>query len=607
MSAGKKLVEWGGKFIDEISGPAAEAADALDTLRESMASDREEMAALRKAMQSLKGGGDATKAMVKDLRQQLEGKRITLAKNQAEYIKLGGSLKQIKPQAKDLKSAFAELNAGLKQMPGPIGQFYSTITRLIERIPKARAAVVLLGLAMVGVASAVAVASKHLVEHAIAAQNARRNELLLLEAHTRVRNLWGFPPGKSADMQKSLDRIAPTVSIARGELAQLQMQLYQGGLRAKTLDTVLEAAAIKQSALGSAAGSAFAGFATAVHYAGGSVNRMAQDIKNRFGDVVQRQMKSLEVQALKTKEAYDSMFSDVDIEPFLTANKRLNDIFTQNTAAGKALKAMITSWVQPLMNGITSVMVWWRRFVKQIIIGVTEIEIAWLTLRNAGKRAFGWIPDSENVLTRFFKAVSWGRVVVYVLAAAMLKLAITTAIAVWPWLLFAAAVWGAFEIITQVWDLLMEIDWQDVGRNIINGIVEPIIKAEDWVVKQVKDLATAMTGAFKSALGIQSPSKVFAELGLQIPAGVRQGIEQGSPAANAAAAKTVTPPNAPTVAPVDAGNAKPAAPSRGDVSITIQQVTVSAGSGEPKAMATAFRRELESVLQGLAVQIGAGV
>jgi phage-related protein len=67
--------------------------------------------------------------------------------------------------------------------------------------------------------------------------------------------------------------------------------------------------------------------------------------------------------------------------------------------------------------------------------------------------------------------------------------------------------------------------FQDVGHNIIMGIIHGIEHAAGWLADAVKHaLSSALDGA-KSFLGISSPSKVFAdEVGQWIPAGVAQGI-----------------------------------------------------------------------------------
>ena len=64
-----------------------------------------------------------------------------------------------------------------------------------------------------------------------------------------------------------------------------------------------------------------------------------------------------------------------------------------------------------------------------------------------------------------------------------------------------------------------------VGTNIIQGIAEGITKGIRAITTAAKDAANRALNAAKSALGIHSPSKVFAnEVGKWIPAGMAEGI-----------------------------------------------------------------------------------
>jgi hypothetical protein len=98
---------------------------------------------------------------------------------------------------------------------------------------------------------------------------------------------------------------------------------------------------------------------------------------------------------------------------------------------------------------------------------------------------------------------------------------------------------------------------------------------------------------------------VFADLASQIPAGIKVGIDKGAPEAKAAAANVVAPKLSMPAAPAAAPGAAKAA-GRGATSITIQSLTVQAPAGaDPQKFALSLRRELETVLAGLAVEIGA--
>lgn len=68
----------------------------------------------------------------------------------------------------------------------------------------------------------------------------------------------------------------------------------------------------------------------------------------------------------------------------------------------------------------------------------------------------------------------------------------------------------------------------DSGRRLIEGLWNGIQSAAGWLRDKVKGLVDSIVGFFKNPLGIFSPSKVFAELGKEIPAGVALGIAQAT-------------------------------------------------------------------------------
>lgn len=70
----------------------------------------------------------------------------------------------------------------------------------------------------------------------------------------------------------------------------------------------------------------------------------------------------------------------------------------------------------------------------------------------------------------------------------------------------------------------------EVGRNIVHGVWNGISNAAGWFKSQVRSFFSGIVDGAKSALGIHSPSRVFAkEVGKWIPPGVGVGIEDSMP------------------------------------------------------------------------------
>lgn len=70
----------------------------------------------------------------------------------------------------------------------------------------------------------------------------------------------------------------------------------------------------------------------------------------------------------------------------------------------------------------------------------------------------------------------------------------------------------------------------DLGVAIIRGIWEGLSKLGGWLMDRMRELALGALNAVKGVLGISSPSRLFAEVGEEIGAGLVEGIEASTPA-----------------------------------------------------------------------------
>lgn len=124
---------------------------------------------------------------------------------------------------------------------------------------------------------------------------------------------------------------------------------------------------------------------------------------------------------------------------------------------------------------------------------------------------------------------------------------------IWTWLVNAAnkvVEWGinlatkGREAITKMKDAIVTAaatlpsKMMEIGRNIVKGVWDGIQNAKSWFTSQVKSFFSGIVDGVKGALGIASPSKVFAEIGRYMAEGlgvgwddtfgsVKKGIEDG--------------------------------------------------------------------------------
>lgn len=82
------------------------------------------------------------------------------------------------------------------------------------------------------------------------------------------------------------------------------------------------------------------------------------------------------------------------------------------------------------------------------------------------------------------------------------------------------------QIHDSIKNSMKNVDWAELGKNIIRGIINGIKALASEVAGALKDVVNQGLQAAKEALGIASPSRVFRdEVGKWIPAGVAVGIQ----------------------------------------------------------------------------------
>ena len=146
-----------------------------------------------------------------------------------------------------------------------------------------------------------------------------------------------------------------------------------------------------------------------------------------------------------------------------------------------------------------------------------------------------------------------------------------------------------------------------VGRAIVDGLIKPILNGGAEVVRAIVGLVSRGVDAAKAFLGIRSPSRVFAGIGLNTAQGLALGVERGTPsavasvrrmAAGVAVAGVATVGAVGAAAAGGAGGAAGAGAAGGGVQMGPVSIVIN-GAGMD---AEAIGREVERRLQALARQ-----
>lgn len=156
--------------------------------------------------------------------------------------------------------------------------------------------------------------------------------------------------------------------------------------------------------------------------------------------------------------------------------------------------------------------------------------------------------------------------------------------------------------LAKLWELAGAVP--KIGAAIIDGLIGGIMSKVASLKATIGNIAGAVSGGFKGALGISSPSKVFAGYGKNTAEGYEQGVEKHMPTGNDFAATVAPGGSAAPVASAGAAAAGAGGGGGGGPAVWIENLNVPVGV-EPEPFARAVRREVTLMLQMLQISKGA--
>lgn len=176
-----------------------------------------------------------------------------------------------------------------------------------------------------------------------------------------------------------------------------------------------------------------------------------------------------------------------------------------------------------------------RAFVGAIgpgfMAGVAPLRAMFSSLMGSG-------PPSARTLALITGAARGvGSVIGFAAGAIATFLAAATGLAVG-----VAAVWGTLGGLVASGLTSLRAMFSTVGTGIVDGIIAGITGGIGRMGESIRGLGASAVQSAREALGIHSPSRVFADaIGRQIPAGIELGISQGSGGVNDAVAGLASP------------------------------------------------------------------
>lgn len=525
-----------------VAGVALESAAALEELRDSIQADTAALGNMNKALRQLQGGAAVDIQTVRQLKAQIAATKATVAQNTQAFVQSGGSFRKLKPAVQEAGTSLKELGTVTKLLPAPLQSIGGKLSGLGGAAGIFAASTVALTVALVALAAAALAAGASLVGFAIATADARRSEELRLQGLSKYRNFWSEmvtgqrrAADSSSFLQQQLDAVAGSSALGRDQLAGMQAELYRAGLRSGNLQAALEGLAVVESAQGKEAADAFKARAIGAALYGTSVKKLSDDVKARLGGIAKAQMLSLDVQTRKLKENVAGLFRDIKIEKLLEGISVIASMFSQSTASGRALKALIDTLLQPLLDSLPGSTLVVKRFFQGLTIAALKFAIGVLVIRNYLRDTFGGSEFLKNMnLTE--AAVMAGKVAFGLLATAVIAgvvaftlLGVAVALVAAPFVIAGIAAYKLVTALVGVYNYIANMSWGELGTLIVRGMVAGLTGGTSELVVAMTNLAGKAMKAFRDKLEIKSPSRVAFRDMMQVTHGAVIALRTGTP------------------------------------------------------------------------------
>jgi hypothetical protein len=514
-------------------------ASTLDKLRTSAAAADKEVEALTQAQRDAKKASDEEK----------KSKAENLARNEqlaSSLGKIGGPLGAAGQKAFELKGAWDKMSKAI----GVAGPYIAVAVALVA---------VAAAIATVAAASAAAVVQ--VAAWAVGLADAARTNTLL--AAGMVQSTEG-----GEDLSAVIDDLNKQFPLTREEVSSMAAELAKTGLRGEALFSKLTEGAEKAA-------------------------------KAKFGPEWQLQMQSLEQQQKRLKAGFNGLFSGLKIDSLLSGMSSLVDLFDESAESGKAIKVVFESLFQPVVDGATGL-------IPVVRAAFLQFEILALKALIAIKPWGSTIVTVAEVIAVLGGVVLAGLAVA--LGAVIGLVAAFAAVLALPFVAVGALVAGVVYLGSAlaglgktVVDALAKFSLVDMGKDLIAGLAAGVTSGAGAVVAAVEGAASNAILAAKKALGIASPSKVFAEIGMYTGEGMQQGVERSSDGVQSAMTDLATP-------ALERSGSAPAAPAPAAAGGgNVVYITIQAAAGTAEDIAEKVRSVMLDVLEGAAVQVGTAV
>lgn len=492
----------------ELAGKARTAKAALDA-------QAGEVTQLASAFMKLRSAEDAAAKAQADL-----------AKQEKDGIQQQKALDDARKKGLE---RIAKTGDGLTKLPGPLGAVGGRAKELTEgwrdlseQLGAGRAAMLVGAAAAAAFVAVLVMGAVAVASWAIGLANARRDTGLTIQA------LYGSAEAARA-VQDSFAGVTRETGVAGDRLLAMTRDLKKAGVAAEDVPAALKALAQQESALGDSSGTSE--LIDKLKSGQKTVAELGSEMEEQFGSVARKKALGLDQQMTTLKENVSELFGGANIEGFLAGLARIVALFDKSTESGAALQAIFGDLMKPL-GGVEGIFVAIERFILGAILAA-------LRLGTAIKKVAKELGFDTSGLTSIVDAGDLGQVAMYVLAAAFAPVVLAIGfvasaiqeLMMW-WQIISAVGSAAAAGITSAWTSVKTffagLSLSSIGSDMISGLATGIKNNAAKVVEAITGVVNDAIASAKKLLKIQSPSRVFAEIGEQTSAGMAGGVDDGA-------------------------------------------------------------------------------
>lgn len=431
------------KFSINLGGDAkavsAEMAAEFEKLKQKIVGSNDSVKQMSGALRNLRGTSEEVKSAKEQLKAKIDAERAAISSSTLELLKHGQTNTKVAASSRDVAKSSEGIKNAITQAGGPVAALRDRFENLNKVVGGegggfgaatllAAGALAVLASAATSFISTVAGLSVGFAKWIITAGDAARNLALVREA-------FAGSAENGARLGSQVDALAMKVPVAKEKLNDMSVQLMRTRLSGEAIVDTMNIVGQASGAMGDEIGNSLKEIVTRGQmynrfqlnplelqgtglqfkdvaknlasqmgigvaqaekalYSGqvkleDGTRALRKTVEESFGKINAKKLLSLDTMVMKFKETLQNLVKDVDLEPLLKGFQSLADLFGPTTVSGEALKEIFTDVGTALVDAFKVSAPFIQQFMKQIVIGALEIEIAFLTVRNRIQDAFG--------------------------------------------------------------------------------------------------------------------------------------------------------------------------------------------------------------------------